>query len=228
MDWPDGAEPSFRRQPRRCRAKSASKLVPRCGYSLEGLPVRHRCPECAFEYDEWTFALSGISRGTSSVSPARKWGWFLVIFVAWLGFSGVGLIAMGGPQAMLAALGVGAIWLLLFVYLLRTSKRERRGVETFLFAAGGFGFCADLESGQRDDNRLIDWADVDTVIVDRKGREWHRIRIVSGDASWLFDANTHLDVGIRCDEPTAAWIRDVLTERIAASRRRARPIATQA
>src|SRR5437016_2378562 len=25
-----------------------------CGYSLEGLPARSRCPECGFEYDEHT------------------------------------------------------------------------------------------------------------------------------------------------------------------------------
>jgi hypothetical protein len=30
------------------------KTCPACGYSLEGLPRRHCCPECAFEYDEST------------------------------------------------------------------------------------------------------------------------------------------------------------------------------
>jgi len=27
---------------------------PQCEYSLRGLPARHRCPECGFEYDEYT------------------------------------------------------------------------------------------------------------------------------------------------------------------------------
>jgi hypothetical protein len=48
---------------------------PICRYSLEGLPERHRCPECAFEYDKSETAFHPPPRG-------RVW---------WLGFY-VGLV----------------------------------------------------------------------------------------------------------------------------------------
>lgn len=34
------------------------KHCPQCGYDLATLPRKHRCPECAFEYDESMFALA--------------------------------------------------------------------------------------------------------------------------------------------------------------------------
>src|SRR5262245_12509714 len=33
---------------------------PHCGYSLNGLPREHRCPECGFEYDANTLTVRGI------------------------------------------------------------------------------------------------------------------------------------------------------------------------
>ena len=35
---------------------------PVCGYSLEGLPDRHRCPECGFEYARDTEVFRRVDR----------------------------------------------------------------------------------------------------------------------------------------------------------------------
>ena len=32
---------------------------PACAYDIDGLPPRHRCPECGFVYDERMFLLEG-------------------------------------------------------------------------------------------------------------------------------------------------------------------------
>ncbi len=40
---------------------------PICGYSLEGLPAVHRCPECFFEYDEFTHAWTNKKLATWAI-----------------------------------------------------------------------------------------------------------------------------------------------------------------
>ncbi len=65
---------------------------PNCSYALHGLPEAHRCPECAFEYDEATIVFR----------PSRPW----MTYVGTLGFAAI-LIYFYGP--MVYGLTVGAL-----------------------------------------------------------------------------------------------------------------------
>ncbi len=137
----------LRRQPRRCRAKSASKLVPRCGYSLEGLPVRHRCPSARLN------TTNGPLRCRASHAARRacrrpesgdgSWSYRRVARIF-----GRRADRNGRSQAMLAALGVGAIWApaLRLPSAHEQTRAPRRG--DLSLRGRSFGFCADLESGR--------------------------------------------------------------------------------
>lgn len=65
---------------------------PNCSYALHGLPEAHRCPECAFEYDEATIVFK----------PSRPW----MTYVGTLGFAALMVYFYGG---MVFGLLVGAI-----------------------------------------------------------------------------------------------------------------------
>lgn len=191
---------------------------PRCGYSLKGLPASHRCPECGCEYDDRTFVLAGIARGTTSMSTGRKVLWVVAVAVAMIGpqIAAPVLLTLGTRGALLLPLLV--LWVGLVVYLLLTRRSERRGAEEFVFGEKGFGSRADLAPTDDTDSRMIEWGVVDTVVVDRKGSNWHRIRIGSGRGLGGRLRRVRFDVGVRCDVLTAAWIREVLAQRIDAAR----------
>jgi hypothetical protein len=189
---------------------------PKCCYSLTGLPKRWRCPECGFEYDDRTFVLSGISRGTSSLSLGRKCLWALVGLGAWVGTAFLPPLVAAGVGVALPALALAGLWIGVLAYLLLTGKRERRGVEHFFFAAGGFGYCADLNISDPAHARLIPWHAVSAVRIDRKGSQWHRLRIGTASGRRLHDVR--IDVGVRCNAQTARWLQEVLAARIQAAR----------
>lgn len=189
---------------------------PACGYALTGLPAAWRCPECGFAYDDRTFVLAGIPRGTTNMTPVRKWLW---IFLAIGGAFGPGLLSVafiGGSG--LTALILVSLWVGLLVFLLTTGKSERRGVQQLIFAAGGFGYCRKLSESEAEGDCLISWDMVGTVRIDRKGSQWHRLRIGLMHNRSGPPHRTRLDVGIRCDAETAQWLHQVLNERIRAAR----------
>ena len=189
---------------------------PACAYSLTGLPTDWRCPECGFEYDANTFVLEGISRGTSSMTSSRKWLWILLAIGGTLGPSFLIPLLFEGfaPVALILC----AAWVALLIYLLMTGKRERRGLEQILFAAGGFGYCTSGADTATEGFSLVRWADVDGIRIDRKGSRFHRLRINSFRLDGRPGGRTELDVGLSCDEDTARWLNDNLSERIQTAR----------
>ena len=211
-DWTSRADQGF-------PAGLRLQVCPRCEYSLIGLPLNHRCPECGFEYDERTFVLAGISRGTTSIRLGRRWLWILVAIGSWLGFSFSGLLIASSTARSIAP-AIGVVWLGLVLYLVFSSRGERKGIEYILFAPAGFGYVADVIVGSGAEAHLISWPEVDTVIVDRKSAHWHRIRIGSVNRPGGRLKQIRLDVGVHCDEPTARWVRNVLADRITAARAR--------
>ncbi len=114
-----------------------------------------------------------------------------------------------------STLMLGALWLGIVVYLLLTGKRERRGMEQFLFAAGGFGSCTGLDPTDTVETNLTSWNEVNAVRLDRKGSQWHRLRIGDADRPAGALRRVVLDAGVRCDADAARQIRNVLLERIA-------------
>lgn len=192
---------------------------PKCGYQLEGLPAAYRCPECGYAYDEQTFVLVGITRGMRNLKLGRAVLWILVAVGALLGPSCVSVLAFSGSSQIAAVLMcMGAAWLGLVVYLLLTGKHEKKGMEKFLFSAGGYGQCTSFVDAHEDVIQLTPWAGGLGILLKRNSARWQRLQI-----GLLTDRGAHLgkvvfDAVVQCDETQAAWIAQILTERIAAAR----------
>ena len=193
---------------------------PKCGYRLEGLPAAYRCPECGYAYDEQTFVLTGITRGMRSVTLGRTVLWILVAVSALFGPQCAVFAAFSGNNHVRAALvGMGAAWLGLVVYLFVSGKKERKGMEKFLFSAGGYGQCASFVDATEDVIQLTPWTGGLGIVLNRNSARWQRLRI-----GLLTHRRGHLgkvvfDAVVQCDEAQAIWIAHILGERIAASRR---------
>ncbi len=193
---------------------------PKCGYRLEGLPAAYRCPECGYAYDEQTFVLTGITRGMKNLTVGRTVLWILVAVCALFGPSCVSVFAFSGhPQVAAVMMGMGAAWLGLVVYLLVTGKKEKKGMERFLFSAGGYGQCTSFVDAAEDVIQLTPWTGGLAVRLKRNSARWHRLRI-----GLPADRGEHLtavvfDAVVQCDPAQASWIAQMLGERIAGARR---------
>jgi len=53
-------------------------------FSLKGLPVEHRCPECAGEFDRRWRVFGGVSRWRSSGIITRSFILFIIGLVGWM------------------------------------------------------------------------------------------------------------------------------------------------
>ncbi len=163
--------------------------------------------------------MTGIARGVSTISLGRKFLWVLVVAGGWLGPNWLPMFfVMRTGIAVAGTLTLGALWLGIVIYLLLTGKRERRGTEQFLFAAGGFGSCTGLDPTDTVEASLTSWNRVNAVRLDRKGPQWHRLRIGYADHPAGPLRRVVLDAGVRCDADAARQIRNVLLERIAQDR----------
>ncbi len=193
---------------------------PKCGYQLEGLPAAYRCPECGYAYDERTFVLTGITRGMKSLTVGRAALWILVAVWGALGPTCIQLAVFSRVSGLVpVVIGMGAAWLGLIVYILVTGKQEKKGMEKFLFSAGGYGQCTSFVDAHEDVIQLTPWTGGLAVLLKRNSARWQRMQI-----RLLADHGAHLtkvvfDAVVQCDEAQAAWIDRILTERFAAARR---------
>jgi hypothetical protein len=85
---------------------------PVCNYSLNGLPLAHRCPECGFEYDEQSRAWRPRKRPGRSVLAWVFAVWFLMsvvpgIIQAIQTMTGLQLLYTVGAPAIVVLLGLG-------------------------------------------------------------------------------------------------------------------------
>jgi len=105
---------------------------PECGYSLRGLPEKHRCPECVFAYSPDMLVFQARAR----VSWLRLAVWALVLFVLGFGLL-INVVAASSAQTGISTFALLVVLVLSYPwwrsvrrrYLLLTSRdlvlRER-------------------------------------------------------------------------------------------------------
>lgn len=175
---------------------------PSCEYSLQGLPSAGNCPECGFTYDEQTIELTGISRGISTLSPMRRIMWIIVGIGAAFGPMPLMLILLGQTPFQIPLFIIATLWLCIIVYLLITGKSERKGMEKFLFTAGGFG-PSHITPYQINTIEFTSWSQANEVRVQRKGATWYRVQIGCCDRPGGKFRTVVLDAGMRLDQDSA-------------------------
>ena len=57
---------------------------PICKYSLEGLPEKHRCPECGFEYDVSADLFPAPVRAWAIAAAFNGTAFFMVVVLVWI------------------------------------------------------------------------------------------------------------------------------------------------
>lgn len=105
-----------------------------CGYSLQGLAVPGRCPECGAHYEARQLILAGVAR-TPASAPRR---------LAWIAIGGLIVIL---SQLWPFFLFVRGLWLVLLLILaaaiiggaiiLTLRPRDRHGTERFCLTPSG-------------------------------------------------------------------------------------------
>jgi len=157
--------------------------------------------------------VKGISRGMSTMSLGRKLGW---IFMGLLTAYGpmISILGLMTPDFIFVSVGLFVIWVVGLVYLIATGKREKKGVESFLFAAGGFGSCTSFNAtdGAVD---LKSWHDVHDIELKRYGPMWRRLIIGTRSPDTGKFIISALDAGIQCSDAQAQEIHRILDNRIA-------------
>ncbi len=195
------------------------EACPKCAYSLQGLPGEHRCPECGFAYDDLSFVLTGIVRGTTNMSIPRKLLYALLVISGWFLFEAL-FIAIFSAWWTAAAIG-GVAWAGLAAFLIISRRGDRRGVTSFAFTAEGFFQCCKKAEGVLTmEEAVTHWHEAQLAKVERKTPTYYRVRIGCGPLPRNRLRQTYLDMGIRCHTETADWIAEVLTARIEAARNR--------
>lgn len=191
---------------------------PQCQYSLQGLPEVGNCPECGFQYDDHTFMLYGISRGMSTTTPGRTFLWIYVGLTISV-LVNIGQLSLdrtvdldGTGAAIALSFLLSAV--LASIYLISTGKQEKKGMEPFLFTAGGFGTCGNIDTVDGTGIKLIRWDEVTDIEMQKKGKTWHQLRIGRSSRPGGKITKTKLDAGVRCAPARAMQIQQILRERI--------------
>ena len=188
------------------------KHCPRCGYDLATLPRQHRCPECAFEYDESYFdvqgcpwlgirwSLLGLVFGLSTLVGTGFW---------WVGVIGIGVL-------LRFAFGCAVIFGILAFLAARTRQQPQRRVRrTFT----RFGITEVIPDGNV---RTGSWRDVTAFSMSQHGETVWRLNIRMRFPSRFFARRwaeiRTADMEISCSAEEAELIHAEISGRIRAAR----------
>ena len=166
-----------------------------CGYSLEGLAIPGKCPECGVPFDSQVMVLHGVPRSSSGTPLWRRLVWIatavflfvlvqfwpLLLMVSWV-ILVVGFVACLGAMA----------------FMLATGKRERAGTERFMFTSAGLARLPAKrgDRGAAMDSVFIPFSALGKFRVQTISPVWRRIRVympTSHTAEQLV-----FDAGFRC------------------------------
>ena len=174
-----------------------------CGYSLEGMPARSVCPECAtpIPASEDVVTISGVARVTET-SKGRRWAWIALCVFGFFYAQVLPFLVLRKPiySALLFAM-------LLFpvIGLLLTGRSHKRGKERFVFTPHGWGRAT---LGTQDVNEFVPWEGRISVRWKRISSVWYRLRLDAVDAHGK--RRSLLDAGVRCTDTDMQWLAPAL------------------
>jgi len=185
-----------------------------CSYSLQGLEAPGLCPECGAAYEARQLVIAGVPRSIGGGSPPRRilaavlliggiafvYTWPILLSISWL------------LCLMAATLVVGPL-----VYLLATSRRERRGVERFVLTPSGITripLRGDAGAPGAHDLAFTPWGDANAVELRQISTVWRRLRIGRRSGHDRI-TGVIFDAGIRCPGGVEARVRQEIERCIA-------------
>ncbi len=183
------------------------RRCPVCDYSLDGLPRRHRCPECAFEYDESMFSLR------ASELRSRKWRIVFWLFV-------VSAIALQAVMRALIARNLpvtGPVFGMLILTALAIVTLgigwKRRAAALLLVTSDGIG----LRAQGPGHGSVIAWPELKRVKIRPQGLGQFRLSADCG--SWSrFAGGTVIDAVFTCSAGEAQRLVEKIDARLSAAR----------
>jgi len=177
-----------------------------CNYLLTGLSSPGRCPECGFQWGEQTLILNGVANSSTGTPLWRK------VSMAVSGLCAVGM-SMFWPVLFFLPPMVGTFLVVVcigvLIYLIASGKRQRRGVEQFIFVDKQFAQCAVADCDEAD-NLLYDWQQINRVELKRISPVWYRLRLGWIHESHRYMSRVVLSIGFRCPDELAESVKDYL------------------
>jgi hypothetical protein len=117
-----------------------------CGYSLAGIPLPARCPECSQLHGSRQFIICGVPSARSIMSSGRVFLWILASLGVFISIQGLGF-----ALATRLLLPCGAVFLLSFVgmiLLITTARNTKGGSSRFVIADGRISTIPNQRSAQ--------------------------------------------------------------------------------
>jgi hypothetical protein len=180
----------------------AAEVCIGCGYSLKGLPVPGRCPECGAHFEARQLILAGVPRSASGASVPRRAAWIGVFILTAL-ISKLWPLFIAPGRWVIPLIAFGGI-LIVVTVLLVTGQRERHGTERFCITPSGLARVPATfdPASARLDTAFLPWSDCNAVELKRVSPFWRRLRIGrNGPRARLTEVL--FDAGIRCPDAAA-------------------------